>query len=339
VNCTRESLVDGLVTILPPATTVLEVLETVEPDPELLNACTELRKLGYALALDDFVPRPEMQPLVEIASYIKVDFRLSDASLRERIRLLARGSGAKLLAEKVENQDEFDLARGEGFEYFQGYFFCRPKIVANREIPPNRLNYMRLLAELGRQPLDLHKVAHAVELEASLCYRLLRLANSPLWGVRKQIASVQDAFLLVGENRFRTLASVAASCVLSQEQPPALIHLSLERARFCELLAPLVGQSATEQFMLGLMSLLDAVLGIPMETIAESLPIREEAKAALLGATNPAAVPLCLIRGFESGEWAVCSCAANEHGIGEETLTRLYVAAVRWAGEQLGSSG
>jgi EAL and modified HD-GYP domain-containing signal transduction protein len=210
--------------------------------------------------------------------------------------------------------------------------------VANREIPPNRLNYLRLLAELSRQPLDLHKVAHAVELEASLCYRLLRLANSPVWGVRKRVTSVQDAFLLVGEDRFRTLASIAASCVLSQEQPPALIHLSLERARFCELLAPLVGQSATEQFMLGLMSLLDAVLEIPMEAIANSLPIREEAKAALLGAQNPAAVPLCLIRGFESGAWGECASAANEHGIGEEALAQLYVASVQWAGEQLATS-
>jgi EAL and modified HD-GYP domain-containing signal transduction protein len=339
VNCTRESLVGGLVTLLPPKTTVLEILETVEPDPELVKACIELREMGYALALDDFLPRPELQPLIEIANYIKVDFRLSDAAMRRQIRRMTCASGAAMLAEKVEDQEEFDVARNEGYEYFQGYFFCRPKIVANREIPPNRLNYVRLLAELSREPLNLRGITHVVELEASLCYRLLRLANSPLWGLRNQVTSVQEAFMLVGETRFRTLASVAASCVLSQERPPALISLSLERARFCELVAPLAGQNPTEQFMLGLLSLLDAVLEIPMESIVKSLPLREEAKAALMGERNSAALPLGLIRGFEAGAWGVCSGAASDLGIGEETLARLYVESVQWASDSLALNG
>jgi EAL and modified HD-GYP domain-containing signal transduction protein len=338
VNCTREALVGRLVTILSPKTAVLEILETVEPDAELMKACIELRKMGYALALDDFLPRPEMQPLIEIASYIKVDFRLSDASLRQQIRQLTHTSGAALIAEKVEDQDEFDIALSEGFDYFQGYFFCRPKIMASREIPPNRLNYLRLLAELTREPLDYRGVSHVVEQEPSLCYRLLRMANSPLWGIRKQVGSVHDAFLLVGEERFRTLASVAASCALSQQQTPALISLSLQRARFCELLAPYAGQSPTEQFMLGLLSLVDAMLEIPMESIVNSLPLREEARAALLGAANPVALPLCLIRSFESGEWGTCSCAAKDLSVSEETLARLYLESVQWAGESLASS-
>jgi c-di-GMP phosphodiesterase len=338
VNCTREALTERLVTILPAKTTVLEVLESVEPDGELMKACLDLRAMGYALALDDFQPRPEVQPLVDIATYIKVDFQQSDAAVRRQISRMTCTSGAALLAEKVEDQAEFDTALQEGYEFFQGYFFCRPKVVMSREIPPNRLNYLRLLAELTREPLDLHRVTQTVELEPSLCYRLLRLANSPVWGVRTQVTSVRDAFLLVGENRFRVLASVAASCVLSQEQPPALISLSLERARFCELLAPLTGQNPTEQFMLGLLSLLDAVLAVPMETIAASLPLREEAKAALLGAKNPAALPLCLIRGFEAGEWSTCEREANEHALSEETLAGLYVKAIQFAGESLASS-
>lgn len=338
LNCTRESLVDGLVTILPPGKTVLEILETIEPDTELVKACTELRKMGYALALDDFLPRPELEPLIEIASYIKVDFQLSDAAMRRQIRHMIRNSGATLIAEKVESQDEFDAALSEGFDCFQGYFFCRPKIIASREIPPNRLNYLRLLAELTREPLDPRGISHVVEQEPSLCYRLLRLANSPLWGVRKQVASVREAFLLVGEKRFRTLASVAASCALGQQQMPALISLSLERARFCELLAPYAGQNPTEQFMLGLLSLVDAMLEIPMESIANSLPLREEARAALLGAANPVALPLCLIRSFEAGAWGTCSGAAKDFAIDEETLVRLYVESVQWANQSLASS-
>jgi EAL and modified HD-GYP domain-containing signal transduction protein len=338
VNCTREALVGRLVTLLPPRTTVLEILETIEPDAELIDACIDLRRMGYALALDDFLPRAEMQPLIHIASYIKVDFRLADATTRREIHRLVRTSHAALLAEKVEDEEEFDVARSEGYHYFQGYFFCRPKIVANCEIPPNRLNYLRLLAELSRTPLNLSEVMQIVRTEAPLCYRLLRLANSPLWGNRTDITSVSNAFMLVGEDRFRMLVTVAASCVLSQDHPTALISLSLERARFCELVAPLIGEDPKEQFMLGLLSLLDAMLETPMDAIVSSLPLREEAKAALLGTANRVAVPLCLIRSFELGSWTSCACAANDLKVSEDTLSALYTDSVNWAAESLASS-
>jgi EAL and modified HD-GYP domain-containing signal transduction protein len=338
VNCTREALVDRLVTLLPAETTVLEILETVEPDEELVATCIELRGMGYRLALDDFVPRPEMRPLIEIANYVKIDFRLSDARKRREIRGMMSGSRASLLAEKIEDQEEFDVARAEGCEYFQGYFFCRPKIVANREIPPNRMNYLRLLVELTRKPLNVREVIRIVKVEASLCYRLLRLANSPLWGSSGDITSVDGAYMRVGEDRFRTLVSVAASSALGHDQAPALIGLSLERARFCELVAPLVGEDPTEQFMLGLLSLLDAMLETPMQSIVNSLPLRAEAKAALLGSTNPAVVPLCLIRSFESGAWGDCARVPELTGLTEEMLAQLYVESVRWASQSLSSS-
>ncbi|HEY5253612.1 MAG TPA: EAL domain-containing protein [Acidobacteriaceae bacterium] len=334
INCTREALVGKLVTLLPPATTVLEILETVEPDRELIAACVALKGMGYRLALDDFLPRPEMQPLIDIATYIKVDFRLSDVAQRKQIHDLARGSGAILLAEKVEDQQEFDTAVSEGYQCFQGYFFCRPKIIADREIPPNRMNYLRLLVELSRNPLNLDQLTRIARSEPSLGYRLLRLSNSALVAARSEVTSFLGAFMLVGEDRFRKLVSVAASGILGHDQPPAaLITLSLERARFCELLAPMIGENSTEQFLLGMLSLVDAVMQIPMETVVKSLPLRPNAKAALLGEINPASLPLCLVRSFENGAWGACSCGARRMEISEETLAELYLESVQWANE------
>ena len=339
INCTREVLVGKLVTLLPPATTVLEILETVEPDPELVEACIALKAMGYRLALDDFLPRPEMQPLIDVASYIEVDFRLSDTVQREKIREMARSSGAILLAEKVEDQEEFDMALNEGYECFQGYFFCRPKIIADREIPPNQTHYLRLLAELTRSPLNLHELTRIVSSEPSLCYRLLRLANSALLATRSDVTSVLGAVMLVGEDRFRKLVSITASAVLGHDQPPAaLISLSLERARFCDLLAPLIGENSTEQFMLGMLSLVDAVLQVPMETIVKSFPLRPDAKAALLGETNSASLPLCLVRSFENGAWGACLCDKQRINVSEETLATLYVESVRWTNEVFASA-
>ncbi len=339
INCTREVLVGKLVTLLPPATTVLEILETVEPDQELIAACVALKAMGYRLALDDFLPRAEMQPLVDIVTYIKVDFRLSDAAQRKQIHVLARGSGAILLAEKVEDQEEFDIAVREGYECFQGYFFCRPKIVADREIPPNRMNYLRLLVELTRNPLNIEQLTRIARSEPSLMYRLLRLANSPMVAARSDVTSFLGAFMLVGEDRFRKLVSVAASGMLGNDQPPAaLISLSLERARFCELLASLIGENSTEQFMLGMLSLVDAVMQVPMETVVKALPLRPGAKAALLGATNSASLPLSLIRSFENGAWGACAHEAQRMGVSEETLAGLYIESVQWANEVTAST-
>jgi EAL and modified HD-GYP domain-containing signal transduction protein len=144
--------------------------------------------------------------------------------------------------------------------------------------------------------------------------------------------------MLVGEDRFRALVSVAASCVLSQNQSPALISLSLERARFCELMAPLVGENPSEQFMLGLLSLLDAMLESPMEAIVKTLPLRDEAKAALTGGGGRVAIPLGVIRGFEEGAWATCVATATDLGISEETLAHLYMESVQWATDSLATS-
>jgi EAL and modified HD-GYP domain-containing signal transduction protein len=338
VKCTGKSVLSGLVKLLPPKLTVIELLETAEPNADLVKACVDLRKLGYRLALDDFVPTAECQPLVEIADYVKVDFRLSDAYTRRQTQRMMRYSNAALVAEKLEDQQAFQAAHAEGYLYFQGYFFCRPQIIANREIPAGRLNYLRLLAELTREPLDLNEIIRTVEVEASLCYRLLRLANSALWGIRNDITSVRSALMVVGEERFRLLVSVAAACALVQNQGPTLIGLSLERARFCELLAERIGERSTEQFMLGMLSLLDAMLETPMESIVRSLPLRPEAKAALIGAENPTAVPLCLIRSFEAGAWGRCAAAVETLGVSEETLTRLYLESLEWARESLATS-
>jgi c-di-GMP-related signal transduction protein len=333
INCTREALVHRLVTLLPPATAVLEILETVEPDAEVLEACSALRGMGYLLALDDFTPRPEMRPLVEMASFVKVDLRVSDAATRQQIHDMVRSTGAVLLAEKVETEEEFRTALEEGYKYFQGFFFRRPTISADRRIPRNQMNYVLLLAELARTPMDMGKVSRIVQAEASICYKLLRLANSALMGVRSEVTSVQSAIIFVGEDRFRRLVTVAVSSVLGRDQPQALVSMALERARFCELAAPLLGENASEQYMLGLLSLLDAILQIPMAMLVQSLPLRDEAKAALLGAANPAARPLRLIRCFEAGDWMSCAQAMQISGLPEDGWAQLYFEALKWAAD------
>ncbi|MFT4113296.1 EAL and HDOD domain-containing protein [Silvibacterium sp.] len=335
VNCTRAALVERLVTILPPATTVLEILETIEPDDEVRAACLELKSLGYRLALDDFRPDSALCALAGDADYLKVDFRLSGPDERKRIAKIASKTNAVLLAEKIESQQEFDDARREKYQLFQGYFFCRPSILAERDLPANWSNYMRLVSALNRETLALSEIAPIVEAEASLCYRLLRLANSAAIPTRSQITSVTSAVMMVGEARFRTLASLALAAALGADQPKVLLQISLERAHFCQRIASLLGEDPNEQYLLGLLSLIGAMLHSPMEKLVHALPLREEAKNVLLGVDCPIARALRLIIALESGDWEPISETAEHLHISEARIAGIYIDSLRWANVQM----
>jgi c-di-GMP-related signal transduction protein len=265
VNCTRESLTDDLVHVLPPGMTVLEILEDLEPTPMLIEACRKLKAAGFRLALDDFVWKPKFEPLVELADYIKVDFVLTCAE--ERRSLLRRLNGASVawVAEKVETQEEYVQACDEGFTLFQGYYFCRPVLLQNRKVPANRLSHIEILQLLQGASIDLRKLSRLVKRDASLTYRVLRLVNSPVCAVRQEVRSIQTALLVLGEEAFRRIATLAITSELSSDQPAEVLRTAFVRGRFCELAAGLCSLDPTEQYLLGLLSLLPAMLRLPME--------------------------------------------------------------------------
>ncbi len=331
VNCTRESLVGHLVTLLPPEHTVLEILETIEPDEELIAACRKLKKMGYRFALDDFFTREGMEPLIEMADYVKVDFRASDKAARQRIRSHLRGSRAALLAEKIEDQAEFASAVEEGYRYFQGYFFSRPTVLARHEIPQRELNTTSLLAAIAKETLDPQEIERIVMADPPFCFRLLRLVNSPLYGIRNRVDSVQRALSIIGENEFRKLATVAIAGRLGEKRPHALVLLSLQRARFCELLAPHVDEDPFEQYLIGLLSLLDAILQTPMASIVDLLPLRPPVSAALLGEPNTVGKALCLVKSFEANPTDSSTPLVELLSLGADVLNGLNLEAARWA--------
>jgi EAL and modified HD-GYP domain-containing signal transduction protein len=335
VNCTRASLVDGTVTLLPSGNSVLEILENIEPDPELLAACRALRKKGYRLALDDFAPLHSRAPLIEVADFIKIDFLASDAKARREIYSMARGSGVRFLAEKIETQEDRSIALAEGCTLFQGYFFSRPVTIASRALPQNHVVYLRLLAALHRRPTNLSEIERLVLSDASLTYRVLRLANSALYGLTGEVTTVRSALLMVGDDAVRCMVSVAVAGALAGNRSAPLLSMALVRARFCELLAARIGAAPDHLYLLGLLSLLDVLLEIPIERILEALPIAPEMKAALAGKPSQQLCPLNLIRCLESCDWSQCEDIVRSAGLTEEAVSALYIEAVRWASTTL----
>ncbi len=330
INCTRQSLVEELVTVLPPST-VLEILETVEPDEEVLAACRRLKQKGYAIALDDFRMSPKMKGLVQLADYIKVDFRISDK--QERLDLLAAlaGGSATLVAEKIETQEEFQMAMDEGFALFQGYFFCHPQVFAKQKAPANGANYLSLLSALSSEHFNIVQMTDLVKTEVTICYQLLRLVNSAAFGVGHEVHSIQDALLLVGEEQFRKLVINAIATETCRHHADELLIHVLQRARFLELMAPYTRERAPEQYLFGLLSRMDVLLGMPLQDVVDLLPLRREMKAALSGTPNAVGLGLRLLESYEEGDWSACAEKASALHLTEAGLSHLYEQSLQWA--------
>ena len=331
VNCTREALVSGIVTLLPPESTVLEILEDIDPDPELIAACKNLKKRGYRFALDDFEAQESKLPFLELADFIKIDFLSSDPAARRRIYAMASTPRMRFLAEKVETEADVQIAKAEGCELFQGYFFARPTIVETRVIPQNHVVYLQLLAALTRTPADISEIERLVVSDPSLCYRLLRLVNSARYALVSPIASIRSALLFVGEDEFRKMVTVALAGLAGENKSKALVHMATERARVCELLAPSMHESPSRLYLLGMLSLIDVILAIPMSQIVSVLPLDREMKAALLGQQSSLSVALEFAQCQESGNWQRQEQIQQAFGISRYTARTMYVDALQWA--------
>ncbi len=331
VNCTRESVLGRLVDVLPPSLAVLEILESLEPTPDLLRACHELKAAGFRLALDDFQWHPQWQPFAAIADYIKIDISIVGPEQRSELLSRLRGSPARLVAERVETAADLAQAREEGFTLFQGYYFCKPVLLQNREIPLNRLVHIELLQALHSDPLNLDRIESMVKRDASLTYRLLRLVNSPIFGMSQNVRSIRSALVAIGDDMFRRLATLAIATELGRGHPAELLRMALQRARFCELAAHSLGHNPTELYLLGILSLLPTMLRVPMETLVDSLPLRQAIRDALVGANNPEHGILQWMEHYERGEWDQCDQIGLDTAKSHETLPALYTESILWA--------
>ena len=333
VNCTRDTLLKGLVTLLPPAMTVVEILESVPDDPEVLAACHSLKEAGYSLALDDYVAGDRRHKLAEIADIIKVEMQLTTAEQRSELIRRFGSCRCGMLAEKVETQADFLRSRDQGFAYFQGYFFRRPEILSTRDVPANRLNYLRMLQEVSRSELNLPALENLIKTETSVCYRLLRYLNSTAFGFRSEIHSVRHALTILGERDLRRWVRLVATVGAGQDKPSDLVLSALVRGRFGELLVPSVPHGNSDLFLMGLLSLIDAMLDMPMPDLLQRISLDQATKAVLLGQPSSLQPVYQLILAHESGQWQQAATISRSLGLDPEAVAGQYWEAQRWARE------
>ncbi len=337
VNCTRDMLLKDYATLLPSSQVVVEILESVEPDDLVMAACQRLKEAGYMIALDDFGVNDKREPLTDIADIIKVDVRATTSE--ERAAMVKRYGPwrCRLLAEKVETREEFVAAKKAGFIYFQGYFFRKPEIMKAHEIAGNQLNYMKMLQAVSKPDLDPREIENAIKGEASLCYRLLRYMNSAVFGFANEIHSVRHALSMLGEREVRRWVRLVVTLAAGQHRSSEVVLSALVRARFCELLSPKIQHGDSDLFLLGLLSLMDSILEIPMAEVLEKVPIDQETKAVLLGGGSRLRPLYQLMLAQESGDWQQSAELAKTLNLGESDVAEIYWQAMQWARQMSGA--
>lgn len=242
------------------------------------------------------------------------------------------------MAQKAETPEDYQAAGAKGFTLFQGNYFCRSVLLRKRKAPANCGLHFELVREVYHHPINVGKIGQLVRRDASLTYRLLRLVNSPVYAIQQEIRRIESAILALGEETFRRVVSLAVMSELNMNQSVEILHMALIRARFCELGASQCGQAPAEQYLLGMLSLLPAMLGLPMREITPTLPLRAEICEALAGTSNPERCLLDWLEFHERGEWEACDGIVEVFSLEPKELARCYEEAVLWARSSLHSA-
>ena len=339
LNFNHRLLSDGLHLSMPRHATVIEILETVEPNADFIALCNSIHQQGYTIALDDFVASPQFEPLTHLAQLIKVDVRVTGRREQERLLRTYRPRGIAMVAEKVETYEEFNWARNAGYDYFQGYFFARPSMIHCQHVPAGKLNCLRLLSELQKPDLDFKRIEALIRSDVALAYKLVRYVNSALFGRRDEIQSIERALMIVGSDDIRRWAALATLPMLATDKPGELATLSVVRARFCERLIQLAGIARQNQaFLMGMFSLLDALLDQPLDAALLAIGLGSEITQALLGTAPDDDVLskiIRLARRYEQGDWDEVERLAQGCGFPGLAAGNAYVEATLWAERML----
>ena len=317
INFTEKNLLNRAPQLLPADSIVVEILETVQPTPTILEAVQELKDEGYKIALDDFVLLPGYEPLIDMADIIKVDFRITeDPEERKRLREILPGH-VRLLAEKIETEEEFHQALEYGYVLFQGYFFCKPVVLHKKKLTSNALSQIRLLKEVNRQDFDFSAIINVISSDTNLVHKLLTYINSVGIGLTYHISNLRQAAVLLGSGGMRRWVTLISLQTFSEDKPPELFTISLLRAKFCELIAHEIKRpdlTPDTGFLLGMFSLLDVLLSQPMEEVLKEVGLSSELNAALLGEDNILRHVLDLVIAYEQGDWdKVIACCRREN--------------------------
>lgn len=336
INCDEALLVSDMVELLPREKIVLEILETIEPTPAMIDRCRELSAQGFILALDDFTEfEKKWQALLPLIGIVKVDLApLSADRLAAVSHSLARWP-VDLLAEKVDSREQAERCHALGYSYFQGYYFARPSLVTGKKLAPSKLALLRLLG-LVLEDAESHEIEAVFKEEPALTMNLLRLINSVGIGLTNKVTSLRHAISILGRRqllRWLQILLYAGHGGVGPANP--LLIMAATRGRFMELLAGKIGDAAVSEdhaFMTGILSLMPAVMDTPLAELLKGLPLPDGILSALSGGEGQLGKLLVLVEALENGNAPLCHALVAEFpGLDADTVNVCQAEALAWA--------
>jgi len=332
INFTKETINSKLPEMFSNKILVVELLEDIVPDETFLDHCQTLKNGGYLLALDDFDATYVYEEVIKMVDIIKVDFMMTT---REERRILVekhKNSHVKFLAEKVESKEEFDEAKGMGYDYFQGFFFSKPILVSGNDFKTFNNTYAVILSELNKIEPSYDVLEEIIKRDFSITFKLLKLVNSAAFYSRNRITSIKHALTMLGFKELRKWFSLMMVRDAGEDQPNELIRMSLIRARLAESLlkSTVHKKRASEGFLLGLFSMIDVILDRKMVEVIDDLPLEPDIIAALYNEESTFLGILKMIQLYEHGEWELVRQHLAEYDLDFLAISTYYLEAIDW---------
>ncbi len=332
INFTRDLLVERVYEMLPKEKIVVEVLEDVVAEDEILKSLKNAKEQGYLIALDDFVFLDHLEEMVKLADIIKVDFlELSRDEIKKQVEKYKKYN-LKLLAEKVETEDDYRFALNLGFELFQGFYFTKPVIEAKKGLAPYQANIVKALRLINDPNSEIEDIIDLISGDIYLNTKLLALVNSPYFGLRTKVKTVKKAVSLLGLKKTKEWLNVLMVSKLAEDKPQELVIISTVRAKFAELLAKPFKLEPENAYYMGLFSLIDSILGVKLEDVLKEMNyLDNDIKDALSGEPNSYRELLEFIILYENGDFLSAEEIIKKHELSDENINKYYLEAIEFA--------
>ncbi len=332
INFTTQNILDKTPLHLPNDRIVIEVLENIEIDSRIITNLKELSKLGYLIALDDFVFTDDWTPLVEFADIIKLDImEMGETKTRQLITQL-KPYKAKLLAEKVETYDEYKYLLDLGCTYFQGFFFNRPNIVFGKRLSVNQTAAIQLLNTVNNPDVEFEDLTKIISRDVGLSFKLLHYINSAFFALPNKVSSINHAIAYLGLKEIKRWINIMTLASLSNK-PEAVMHNALIRGKMCEELANLSGNQSDNFFLIGILSNLDSLLDMPLDKALNQLPLADDIISAILHKMGLGGEALKCVISYET--WDTSAIAFNNFD--QSIIGDAYLKSISWAKDIMGN--
>lgn len=341
LNFTERAVLDEVPLALPAQHSVVKLHEPAELRPDLLDALDRLRREGYEIMLDGFSATAAYRDLYRLADYVTIDALAVDGFDLRRLVSGAEQHRAQVLAKRVEDRSRYEMLTSLDVSLYQGFFFQKPVSVAGRKLTSNEVSRLSLFRLLEHAEPDFNELASLIQTDVSISYRLLSYLNSAAFSFPQKVQSIKQAIVILGWNKVRNwLRIIMLTDLLPPGKSSELPYLSAIRGKFLERAAlggSHPGVDPAGLFLLGLFSLLDAMLDLPMAEITDEMPLETGIKAALCGDDSPYTPWLDLAKCFENGNWDRLDTVMQELRLDPLVAARCYYDSLLWANAFFGA--